>query len=100
MIQILSPSEADTLSDTAKVLVQAEDPSGVRRTILFVQNDEMARDSSEPFEMRFDTRNFYDGEYQIRVQAVDRWDNKAMSKPVKVYIFNNNPKPDSLKGKK
>ena len=95
MVEIISPGAGDTLSDSALVLANAEDPSGVRLLILFVDGDEVSRDSSEPYQLPWDTRSYYDEEHELRVQALDRWDNKASSRPVKVFTFNNNPRPDT-----
>ena len=87
-IEIVSPSQRDTVSDTVQVVVNVSDPSGVAIVLLLVDGTEVVRDSVEPYELRFDTSQFFDGEHQILVKASDRWDNWSTSKPL-TLIFKN-----------
>jgi hypothetical protein len=87
-IKIISPSEGDTLKDTVFVKVEAKDPSGVGFVSLFVDQKEVGRDSSPPYEIRWDTSTFPDTIHIIVVKGQDKWDNWGESEKIKVYTEN------------
>jgi len=87
-IKILFPSEGDTLRDTVEVKVEAKDPSGVSFISLFVDQKEVLRDSSPPYEFKWDTSVLPDTIHTIFVKGTDRWDNWGESDKIQVYTEN------------
>lgn len=87
-IKIISPSEGDILRGTVVVKIDAKDPSGVRFVYLFVDQKEVARDSSPPYEIKWDTSIFPDTLHTILVKGQDKWDNWGESEKIHVYTEN------------
>ncbi len=97
-LKILEPSEGDTVWDTLKVRVEAEDPSGVRWVQVYLDRQSMGRDSAAPFEIVTPLPEIPDTLHRLRVEAIDRWENKSR---VQITLFTRHHTPaapsDTLK---
>jgi hypothetical protein len=94
LLQILYPTPNDTLSDTVRLGIQVSDRSSIRSVRLFVDGNPVASDSTEPYEILWDTSALVDTTHSLYLQATDRWDNTGTSKPLTVYTRNGHaPEP-------
>ncbi|MEO0146093.1 MAG: Ig-like domain-containing protein [candidate division WOR-3 bacterium] len=98
VVRIVSPLNGDTVSDTVMVIVDAFDPSGVRRVLLRADGEDVGPDSTSPYQIPWPTAELYDQEHRLVAIAYDRWDNEGRSDTVRVFTLNGNePPPDTGK---
>jgi hypothetical protein len=89
-LQILYPTESDTLSGSVRVEVHVEDQSSLRFVRLLIDGDPVASDSTDPYELHWDTSTLVDTFHTVVVQSTDRWDNTGKSAPVSIFTQNGN----------
>ncbi|MEM1515709.1 MAG: Ig-like domain-containing protein [Candidatus Bathyarchaeia archaeon] len=87
MVSIVSPSNGSTVSKTTNIVVSARDESGVSRVEFYIDGKLVARDATEPYSYRWNTRSVRDGWHMITIKAYDIYGNKA-EVTIKVYVAN------------
>jgi hypothetical protein len=73
--------------NTVNFTVEAADNKGIERVALFLDGDSITQVTETPYEFSFNSRNYEDGLYTLRVVAYDMAGN-AQSEELEIEIFN------------
>lgn len=73
----MEPTDGDTIWDTLRVRIEAEDPSGVRWVQVSLDRRPMGSDSTPPYEIVAPLPEIPDTLHRLKVEAIDRWENKS-----------------------
>ncbi|HDM90534.1 MAG TPA: hypothetical protein ENG67_04935 [candidate division WOR-3 bacterium] len=85
-VNILSPQDGSMVSGQFKVVVRAEDKSGVSLVELYVGGEKFGADSVSPFEFILNADSIPDSLVSLMAKARDNWDNWGKSPAVKIRI--------------
>lgn len=86
-VKILDYSRGDNVSGTITVKVDARDPDGIRKVILWANDEKINEKSSNPYEFRFDTYRHGQSNCAmfLRAESVDNKGNRR-SEEVKLWV--------------
>ena len=88
VVSILDPLAGATVADLVPVDIDAIDNVGVARTELWVNNTNVAVDTTSPFAFTWDSKGVANGTANLVVRAFDAAGNVANSNAVKVNVYN------------
>ena len=77
VVDILSPGEGATVSNTLIVRADANDNVGVTEVRLMIDGAVVATDTSAPYELEWNTTSWSNGTHSLRVRAVDAANNSG-----------------------
>ncbi|MEM1550757.1 MAG: S8 family serine peptidase [Candidatus Bathyarchaeia archaeon] len=86
-VSITSPLNGSFVSGFVDIVVSAHDGSGVSRVEFYINGKLVARDTTEPYSYRWNTKSVRNGWHTITTKAYDIYGNKA-EVTIKVYVTN------------
>ncbi len=87
-VEILYPKEGAKLSGKVEVKIRAEDESGIKYVMLFIDDKFKFLKNYPPFTDMWDTTNYSNGPHNLQAFAYDLMENKGESSKVKVIVDN------------
>lgn len=80
-IEILTPSDRDTLENEIEIKVEVKDKSKIIYVECFSDDKSIGKDSISPYIFKF---ILSDSVHFFKIKAIDEWDNIGYSKKIKV----------------
>lgn len=88
-VAINTPQTGATVSGQITVGVSAIDNVGVERVELYIDGNELAADTTAPYQFVWDTTSYNDGNYDLQAIAYDSAGNQGYSASIGVSVHNN-----------
>jgi len=88
-VSITSPQDGLIVSKTVTITCESTDDDGVDRVELWINGDSTSiSDNTEPYTLDWNTTDYDDGVYSIRVRSYDNSGNTSDSNPISLKVFN------------
>lgn len=84
-VKVVFPEEGDTIFSDTSVIFSVLDESPVKKVILLINGRTISQDSVQPLSLLISVDSLKDTQNEIKIKAVDLWDNMGESLPVKVF---------------
>ncbi len=88
-VSISSPVSGQTVDGLVIIEVSTQDNEGISKIEFFINDSLVFTDTDSPYNYEWETDNYFNGDYIIKVISFDKSDNFTPSQPILISVSNN-----------